>query len=282
MPETVLIVDESREAKAAQSMLAKSTFHVLTAETGEQAMEILRSHSRIELVAAEVLLGGEMSTATLVSKIRLCYPTTAVVLMTNQREQSPSRTLPVLVKPFTANHLVQRIERLLAESRRMAETLSTAFEWNRAAKEELEAVRRTLEANVRQSRQQRAGRFVSRLREPGAFIPTILVAEDDSVFRYALCRFLATSGFRVLESANGQPALQVSRAHQGRIDLVLADMPISGDVGTELVKTLSNERPETQVLLMTVGEVARRGHMLRKPFELEELLAEVVSRLVRL
>jgi DNA-binding NtrC family response regulator len=281
MPDTVLIVDEPREAKAARSMLADTSYRVLIAGTGEQALEILHSQTRIELVAAEVLLPGAVSSAALISKIRLSYPTTAVMLMTSQRERPSNRAVPILVKPFTASLLAHRVECLLKENRQMAESLSTAFEWNRAAKGELETVRRTLQANIRQSRQQRADRFVAGLRQPGATIPTILVAEDNAVFRYALCRFLARCGFRVLDAANGEHALSVSRGHDSKIDLVLVDMPVSGGAATDLVDALANERPDAQVILMTVGEIAHRGHMLRKPFELEDLLAEIVGRLTR-
>jgi CheY-like chemotaxis protein len=278
----IVVVDHSRAVQSMMSMLATgSPRRVLPAHDGAHALELLRSQKRVDLLAAELELQGEISGAALITRVRLRYPGTAVMAMTADRRLSSSPLVPVLVKPFTAADAARKIEQLLTDRRRLNDSLKTVFEWNRAAKDELVSVRDSLLENVRLSRQNRTERYLAQLRAPGVKAPTVLVAEDDPALRYAICRLLANSGFHVLEAPDGAAALGLSRAHEGPLELVLTDLEMPEMTGKELAAALAAERPETSVLLMTGDESAIPRPKLRKPFELDELLAQIIGTLIR-
>ena len=65
---------------------------------------------------------------------------------------------------------------------------------------------------------------------------TILVVDDDplmiNVVRYMLLR----NGFKVLEAANGQEALDVMKEHEQKTDLIITDYNMPKMNGLELAK----------------------------------------------
>jgi CheY-like chemotaxis protein len=279
---TILVIDEPREAQAVKAIFGGASYRVLTAEGGESALQILNSERRVELVLSEVLLPDAGDGGAFLARIRLTYPSTAVMLMASARERSSDSTIPVVVKPFSAAALIDRVEQLLVETRQTAASLRTAFQWNREARAELEAAHQTLVESVRRSRRRRCDHFCARLRVPGARIPTILLAEDDAALRYAVARFLVRCGFHVLDAPDGARALQLSREHPGAIDLILTDLQMPGLDGLSLIRAIESERPTAQTLFMTAAADRLQGRTVRKPFELDDLLAEIVAVLVHL
>jgi DNA-binding NtrC family response regulator len=275
--QTVLVVDQQRNAQALKAMLDASRYAVRTADRIEQAFKILQAEAHIGLVLAELSLPQGGCGQTFIGKVRLCYPSTAVLLMTGLPDPPIDPGIPVLVKPFSASTLIERVDRLLVESRRTAESLRSNCEWSCAVREELRNSRDSLHDNIRRSRQQRADRFRRRLRTPGVVPPTVLVVEDDFVLRYAVCRYLTQCGFRVLAAANGWEALEISRQHSGRIALLLTDLRMPGLDGLELIGALSSEHPETASLVMTGEDVELPRRTVRKPFELDDLLIDIAT-----
>ena len=53
---------------------------------------------------------------------------------------------------------------------------------------------------------------------------TILVVDDEAQVRALARDILVGAGYRVLEAADGRAALDVAAAHEGRIDLLVADL----------------------------------------------------------
>jgi CheY-like chemotaxis protein len=278
-PETVLVVDEQRCAEAAGSILTKSSYRVLTAGSGEHALAILQEGSPVELVLSEVLMPEGISGVMLAARIRDWSPRTAVMLMASAGHPPLDPTIPLLMKPFSAALLLQRVDQVLAAARRSAELLTRTFEANRAGMDELLAANRSVAESVRVSRRQRCERFCARLRT-AIVKPTIVVAEDDPALRYSICRYLNQRGFRVLEAADGAEVLNVSREHAGHIDVLLTDIQMPGLNGVELADAIAAERPQTGVIFMTSDEIELPRRTLRKPFELDDLLAEIVGTLL--
>lgn len=112
----------------------------------------------------------------------------------------------------------------------------------------------------------------------------ILVVDDDSAVREVAARVLQRAGFHVLQAGEGSEALEVARAHSGRLDLLLTDVVMPGMNGRELGERLALERPDTRLLYMsahTEDEVLVRGvrvaemNFVYKPFTLEGLVQAV-------
>jgi two-component system cell cycle sensor histidine kinase/response regulator CckA len=124
----------------------------------------------------------------------------------------------------------------------------------------------------------------------GSTMPVILVVDDDPAVLEVAARVLERAGYEVLQAAEGAEALEVARAHEGRVDLVLTDVVMPGMSGRELGDRLTRERPGTRLLYMsayTEDEAILRGveiagmNFLGKPFSLEGLADAVRQALAR-
>ena len=117
---------------------------------------------------------------------------------------------------------------------------------------------------------------------------TILVVEDDEALRKMITALLSGSGYKVLQAANGEAALQFLRSYDGHIDLVLTDMLMPVMTGVELAAQLKKLRADLKVLLMSgyAGDliaryrVAESGIMLiEKPFTRHMLMEKIRAAL---
>lgn len=109
----------------------------------------------------------------------------------------------------------------------------------------------------------------------------ILVVEDESAIREAVVEFLESEGYRVHGVSHGAEGLAWLRRERAAVVLVDLVMPVMN--GAELLERLRAD-PELRVVpvvLMTAampvpGErTPPADTILRKPFELEDLLAAV-------
>ena len=104
---------------------------------------------------------------------------------------------------------------------------------------------------------------------------TILLVEDEASVRKYAKDILQSKGYLVLEAANGQMALDVSRNHQGTIQMMLTDVVMPGMSGRELADRLSPLRPDMKIIFMsgyTDDAIVRHGILgsgvsfIQKPF----------------
>ena len=80
---------------------------------------------------------------------------------------------------------------------------------------------------------------------------TILVVDDDSSITRMATKVLEPLGYEVLIAANGKEALEISRKHEDKIDLLLTDVVLPVINGRELAKILQQERPGVQIIMMS-------------------------------
>jgi signal transduction histidine kinase/ActR/RegA family two-component response regulator len=113
---------------------------------------------------------------------------------------------------------------------------------------------------------------------------TVLLVEDQDRVRALVHRVLKVNGYRVLEAANGQEALDICEKFSGPIHLLLTDVVMPGMGGPEVAKHLAPFYPEMKVLYIsgyTDGAIASQaglqaeGAFLPKPFTQEGLLHKV-------
>ncbi len=107
---------------------------------------------------------------------------------------------------------------------------------------------------------------------------TVLLVEDEESVRQVAHEILTLNGYQVLLASHGSEALEVSRRHQGLIDLMVTDvvMPVMG--GPELAQALALTRPKMRVLFMSGytddaiihhGVSTEETAYLQKPFTAE-------------
>ncbi len=118
---------------------------------------------------------------------------------------------------------------------------------------------------------------------------TVLVVEDEPAVREIAVAILADLGYRVLEAADGEQALQVFGAHAAEVDLLLTDVVLPGQVrGRELAERIQAIRPAVRVLFMsgyTENSIVHHGRLddgvqlISKPFKREQLARKVQEAL---
>ncbi len=113
----------------------------------------------------------------------------------------------------------------------------------------------------------------------------VLLVEDEPAVRTATRRFLERLGYRVLEAASGQAALEFWKSNPAEIDLLLTDMVLPGGMtGLELAEKLKARQPSLKIILCSGYNsdlIAERGDKaigaiyLAKPFTAEALSAAI-------
>lgn len=113
---------------------------------------------------------------------------------------------------------------------------------------------------------------------------TILVVDDEAQVREAARRVLQTVGYEVLAATNGQEALDLHAAREGKIDLVILDLSMPVVSGEEALRVFRARSPDLPVILSSGyppedhERLARElavSAILAKPYHAAKLLALV-------
>ena len=125
-------------------------------------------------------------------------------------------------------------------------------------------------------------------RDPGR--KTVLVVEDELPLRQVIQTVLKSKGYEPLLALNGQDALEKWKGNSDRIQALLTDIVMPGDMtGFELAEKIQREAPTLPVIFMSgcnvkineEGEELKEGYdYLPKPFD-SQSLASIVNRRVR-
>jgi CheY-like chemotaxis protein len=117
---------------------------------------------------------------------------------------------------------------------------------------------------------------------------TILLVEDEVAVRKLSRRVLERAGYTVLETSDGQEALDLVERDAPQLDLILTDMVMPRVSGKEMARRLLERYPGTPVLFMTGytgeslaerGDLTRTDVVLEKPFKPGELV-DAVGRMI--
>lgn len=127
------------------------------------------------------------------------------------------------------------------------------------------------------------GRAAAAYDEDMAAVKTILLVDDDDEVRGAVRALLERHAYRIVEAADGNAGL--AAAERDAPDLVIVDMMMPKKSGFLVLEKLKARPGGLPVIMITANEGARHqayaeslgaDAYLRKPFALDQLLAEVV------
>jgi two-component system cell cycle sensor histidine kinase/response regulator CckA len=111
---------------------------------------------------------------------------------------------------------------------------------------------------------------------------TLLLVEDDPSVCRLLHRVLEDAGYKTLVASKPSQAVALFRAHQADIALVVTDVVMPEQRGSELVRTLRWTEPKLRALFITgyafgeyESEAELGGPVLEKPFSHEQFLVQV-------
>jgi CheY-like chemotaxis protein len=108
---------------------------------------------------------------------------------------------------------------------------------------------------------------------------TILLVEDEAALREITCEYLQSRGYTVLTAGSGMQALEICRAHETPIDILMTDIIMPGIQGPELVKAALDMRPQMHVIYVSgytdrgleITTTQSDAVLLRKPYSLADL-----------
>ena len=108
----------------------------------------------------------------------------------------------------------------------------------------------------------------------------ILVVDDEIILRDLVHMLLDGEGYNVLAAADGTEALELSRTHPGKIDLLLTDVEMPRLDGITVYRRIHAERRTIKVLFMSGGisdslELPTGSAFLPKPFLTSTLCTKV-------
>src|SRR5271156_4467974 len=116
---TVLVVDDEPEVrKLVAAMLTRNGYRVLSADTGENAIRLFKSHPETELLLTDVVAPG-MSGPMIADQIAALKPEIKVLFMSGFDSTQVVQCYVVekgyslLVKPFTMEQLEQKVRAVL-------------------------------------------------------------------------------------------------------------------------------------------------------------------------
>jgi CheY-like chemotaxis protein len=243
-------------------VLRPTSFAVLVAANGQEAIELSRAFDEeITLLVTDMempRMGGD-ELAELIMRER---PGIRILQMSGElMENSVGRNLAMafLQKPFTPTVLIEKIREVMAApagSKRLTSSRMNAKDYRIFDEDSAKG------------------------------LPVILLAEDNVVVRNLLLRVLHPISFAVLVAANGQEAIELSRALDEEITLLVTDMEMPRMGGDELGELIMRERPGIRILQMSresVESFVGRNlglAFLEKPFTstvLMETIREVIA-----
>jgi PAS domain S-box-containing protein len=126
-PETVLVVDDNAEVLAlAAGQLARVGYRVLTAVSGEAALDVIeREEGAVDLLFTDLVMPGGMGGLALAERVRERVPGIGVLLTTAYLDELTAHgprapAMDVLGKPYRQTDLTDRVRAALNQRRRRA------------------------------------------------------------------------------------------------------------------------------------------------------------------
>ena len=123
-PSTVLVVDDERGPRLALQLILQREFRVLTAQSGEEALEILKSEP-VDAITLDLKMPGLAGQNTL-SLIRGVDPDLPVIIITGYGSYESAvkalklRAFDYIAKPFDSKKILNVVESAVEDRRRAA------------------------------------------------------------------------------------------------------------------------------------------------------------------
>jgi PAS domain S-box-containing protein len=123
--ETVLVVEDDLDVRTTViGMLKILGYHVLAAESGDRALEIIKNNPAIDLLFSDVVMPGALSAPELAKQARQIQPHIAVLFTSGYTRNALvsggrlEEGVQLLSKPYTHTQLAQRIRQVLSQQDR--------------------------------------------------------------------------------------------------------------------------------------------------------------------
>ncbi|OON59076.1 hypothetical protein B0920_25285 [Massilia sp. KIM] len=242
--ETVLVVDDDAAVVATTTdVLTSLGYHVLRAGDAQQALAVLQSGVRVDLLFTDLSMPGAVDWVSLIERSRVVAPDTAILLTSGQLpDRQLDDDIELLPKPYSREQLARAVRQQLGRTPPVVAA-------DRVAHQDLTG-------------NGQAGR-------------RILVVEDDPDTRELACELLSALGHEASGSGSAEHALALLK--ESDVDILFTDLNLPGLSGIELATRAIASQPALTVILASgegnnVKLPADSGViLLPKPYDLPQL-----------
>ena len=113
----ILVVEDNEDVRElAETMLASAGYAVVSAPSGEQALDLLEHGDAVDLVFTDVMMPGGMNGLQLADQVRARRPGTPILVTTGYMDELPATRGPrldILSKPYRQEDLLARVRAIL-------------------------------------------------------------------------------------------------------------------------------------------------------------------------
>ena len=116
----ILVVEDNEDVRElAETMLESAGYAVVSAPSGEQALDLLDGGGAVDLVFTDVMMPGGMNGLQLADQVRVRRPGTPILVTTGYMDELPAtrgQRLDILSKPYRQEDLLARVRAILPAS----------------------------------------------------------------------------------------------------------------------------------------------------------------------
>jgi len=113
----ILVVEDNEDVRElAETMLASAGYAVVSAPSGERALDLLDQGDAVDLVFTDVMMPGGMNGLQLADQVRARRPGTPILVTTGYMDELPATRetrLDILSKPYRQEDLLARVRAIL-------------------------------------------------------------------------------------------------------------------------------------------------------------------------
>jgi PAS domain S-box-containing protein len=300
--ETILVVEDDADVRlTAVEMLAQLGYKVLTASSGDAALEFIDSDVPIDLLFTDVVMPGQVKSVELAQRAAARSPTVPTLFTSGYTRDEIvhhgklDAGITLLSKPYRRDDLARKLRSVLrAEVAGLGDgkiapcVPHTAYDpaGTPEASDPRESPHEPRPAGEASLANAPTGSLVDSMASPLARQPGtpahVLLVEDDADSRDALSDLLGALGLDCTAVASAEEALPLVPTQ--RFDILFTDLTLPGMSGDNLARAVLRQQPDIRVLLVSgygpraeIGDTIPGARLLGKPLDIAELRRELAE-----
>ncbi|WOD15267.1 response regulator [Paraburkholderia kirstenboschensis] len=296
--ETILVVEDDADVRlTAVEMLAQLGYKVLTASSGDAALEFIHSDVPIDLLFTDVVMPGKIKSVELARRAAARSPAVPTLFTSGYTRDEIvhhgklDAGITLLSKPYRRDDLARKLRSVLRAS---AGPVAGAAHVGKMTDREIAACVPPVAYDPSSvempgvdtpggaARGREALQGVAPQVAPARSPAHVLLVEDDADSREALSSLLGALGLDCTSVASAEEALPLVPVQ--RYDILCTDITLPGMSGDNLARAVLRAQPHVQVLLVSgygahapIGDSIPGARMLGKPLDIAQLRRELAQ-----
>ncbi|CAE6864760.1 response regulator [Paraburkholderia domus] len=300
--ETILVVEDDADVRlTAVEMLAQLGYKVLTASSGDAALEFIDSDVPIDLLFTDVVMPGHVKSVELAQRAASRSPAVPTLFTSGYTRDEIvhhgklDAGITLLSKPYRRDDLARKVRGVLragvtgVSDGQIAPCVPRTV-YDPGSTSEASDPRENLHESALSADDSLANSPTISLVDSTASPPShqagmparVLLVEDDADSRDALSDLLGALGLDCTAVASAEEALPLALVQ--RYDVLFTDLTLPGMSGDNLARAVLRQQPDIRVLLVSgygesaeIGDTILGARLLGKPFDISQLRRELAE-----